>query len=1121
MHTLTQLNKKIKLVTILLFIICTSLIAQTENLKSGAFIINMSATNPNTKANGLKPYGLIYDLIRNYNVPIKWIINQSKSKDGIDFIYNGTSFSGGTFIIPAEYRNTTTNVRINYWVTQGVIGTTTTNNLIVDVTYTITSFPRWTLDAKNGSIAEGFLINAGITNTAFPGAYNWKDPQLLDACDDFFVMPHADPTWATHSRLYSWNKDCLGAIWAGCHAVSVLENMKNPLDASQQTNFLSTTGLVPYGSHGNGLTPYNHSFPNDPIAQYLGKTDLAHTNGSEQVFLPSLNGAWRSTTKIITSDPTQNDIPSKSAGPAAIILYGRGMGANDRGFVMYEGGHDLDKGSDDDIAAQRAFFNFSFFQLSIKSPQVNVNGVASNFIINSGHSISGFTVSASSPLPGISYTYQWSSNCGGVFSDPTSTSTNFTAANNSITTEGAITCLVKDNCGRTTFKSFPIKIIGTNDPYDTTQMSNSAPSVGPIKGFTELIPGTTTTLSCQTQNGAWNSSKNNVASVNNNGLVTANSEGETEISYSVSNTHGTTKVKVTVTVSGHSTNSGFSGGLESKSLGNAFAERVFNNIKENKSAIIDYSKASGFIKNSLNRGLSVDGGNGMQLSNFLPSASLIGNDVKAYVTTPLDILTFTNAVDIFSVDYTSNGINKAVGFVTKTLSDVYTHTKPVCDRLKGAVLLNIDTIINNQIKLIRYYLQEPNGTKEYAISFSIGENAATNEFVLQSEWMTDTYLNQETLYNFQLWSPDKQVLNVMLTDILNKFSSIKPIIKIGSSKLPKANFTYLKRDLNNQLQLELEISNHSSTTNAFIEVFGKQNEQSNNNYISRIPVVLTAFGTTKTTLFLKDIAEAEIKLIVDGVKEDFVYTNDGTWNIYASPNSTVSKFAITNDVVQPIKSDLRLFRNIELKAVTSSYITVYRVLKGGAESVDLSNYNFLKFVANGKGKIRIRIIKQSISKYEEQYQYSVNLTGEEKEYVIPTNQFTSSSASSITLNDVTVISFTYEVDAPNTTINSFLENVRFSKNALETNNNLLVTVFPNPATEKVNCIFNSEKAGEMLVNFVELGTGKLAFVQKLNSYVGQNEISIQIPQSIKSGMYVIKIYADNQQYASKIISVIK
>src|SRR5437762_2030412 len=121
-----------------------NLFAQSETFTAGSFIINMGATNPNTIANGLKPYGLMYDLIRNYNVPIKWVINQTKVKDGIDFTYNGVQYKGGTFIIPAEYRSAAVNSRITYWTGLGVAGTTTTGAVTLDVSVTIVSCPKWT-----------------------------------------------------------------------------------------------------------------------------------------------------------------------------------------------------------------------------------------------------------------------------------------------------------------------------------------------------------------------------------------------------------------------------------------------------------------------------------------------------------------------------------------------------------------------------------------------------------------------------------------------------------------------------------------------------------------------------------------------------------------------------------------------------------------------------------------------------------------------------------------------------------------------------------------------------------------------------------------------------------------
>lgn len=48
------------------------------NFDQGACIIDMSVV-PQTKNNALRPYGLVYDLVTNHNIPVYWIINPNKS----------------------------------------------------------------------------------------------------------------------------------------------------------------------------------------------------------------------------------------------------------------------------------------------------------------------------------------------------------------------------------------------------------------------------------------------------------------------------------------------------------------------------------------------------------------------------------------------------------------------------------------------------------------------------------------------------------------------------------------------------------------------------------------------------------------------------------------------------------------------------------------------------------------------------------------------------------------------------------------------------------------------------------------------------------------------------------
>ena len=289
-HLNAMINNSLFVALLLLFISMSNFcLAQTETFDAGAYIVNMGIT-PQTEKNALKPYGMIYDLIKNHKVMVKWCINPSKSKDGTDFSHNGVNYKGGPFIIPAEYRSSAVNARINYWKSLGVVGATTVSSITVpiDPLYgTLRNVPRWTLDKKNGKLAVEYFMNAGIPQDAYGGnnGAGWKNPSELDCCDDLFVLPHAEPSWAVHQRLYSWNLECKGGLWDGCTSGSAIENMVNPSDRNQQTNFLTvkdpafkgssgiyanSNTLMLWGTHKDGTPPYTHRWS----AHQRGRTDI-------------------------------------------------------------------------------------------------------------------------------------------------------------------------------------------------------------------------------------------------------------------------------------------------------------------------------------------------------------------------------------------------------------------------------------------------------------------------------------------------------------------------------------------------------------------------------------------------------------------------------------------------------------------------------------------------------------------------------------------------------------------------------------------------------------------------------------------------------------------------------
>lgn len=347
----------------------------------GAYVINMGS-KPQTAENSLQAYGLLYNLLRNEKIEVKWIINPRKEKDGVDFTYKDNDFKGSAFIIPVSYITEDIKNLIAAWEEKGIVGIYLEEAIRVPVFTSLSVAPRWTLDRENGYIAVPFFKAAAIPEVAYGGnsSKNWKSPEDLGVCDDIFVMPHADPAFSTHKNLYNWNSKYKGAIWAGCHAVSILENLTGNIKLKEsdstefvQLNFLSSgfpgaqsAGLIPYKKHRHGTPPYLNLLPADPVAQYIGSPDAAHLNGSERIFFPKKINRWRRETKKIVIDEDAPDIPEIAEDTAVVAAYGPAFGNPENGLVMYQAGHSIYGKGPSNIAALRAFFNWSFYATEIK-----------------------------------------------------------------------------------------------------------------------------------------------------------------------------------------------------------------------------------------------------------------------------------------------------------------------------------------------------------------------------------------------------------------------------------------------------------------------------------------------------------------------------------------------------------------------------------------------------------------------------------------------------------------------------------------------------------------------------------------------------------------------------------
>lgn len=351
----------------------------------------------------------------------------------------------------------------------------------------ISSVPRVVLDKQNGDIAKKYLVKAGILrneNASDDRVYKEKaTPADLDSsCDDIYVMPHAEPTTATHSPLASFNKGG-GYIWAGCHAVSYLEsNTKGKGVDDGSMFFLSTNGLLIGDKHkkASGVSGAYRvtGAASDPIMQFVGNTFAAHANGAEEIYMPAPGSAWRATTRVLETDPNQRQVlAGMSPGPAVFMAVGPGYGDYGNGMVMYEAGHEFKKNTDADRNAIRAFLNFLILSGVEKSLDVKA-AIPSD--ATAGSTVQASVTVTKGTLP---YTYQWQSDCNASFSDPTGSATSITFPN-----EGPchVKVTVKDQCGRTTFDT---RLVDVKTRKGTVSWRKTDTENNPLAGSSWTLTG--------------------------------------------------------------------------------------------------------------------------------------------------------------------------------------------------------------------------------------------------------------------------------------------------------------------------------------------------------------------------------------------------------------------------------------------------------------------------------------------------------------------------------------------------------------------------------------------------------------------------------------------------------
>jgi len=585
----------------------------------------------------------------------------------------------------------------------------------------------------------------------------------------------------------------------------------------------------------------------------------------------------------------------------------------------------------------------------------------------------------------------------------------------------------------------------------------------------------------------------------------------------------TVMITVTTTDCSIGVGSGGAGGIESYSLGNIIAKRTFEQTHQGSFADPNYEKMKVWNPKAEKQisSNSTSSSNGiLKLADLVPK-SFNNTKLLPFITTPIDLLKFTNAKEILAVDYVETQIPRAVSFATRTTGEVYNHTKPICDRLKGAQLLKVSLATVDGIELLTYTIRNADRKTEYAVSFTAGQTAGKNSMRIQSNWFSRDILNDDNMYNFQLWAETPELLNEMIGKVFVNLKKSAKIEGVSIISMPDAYIKSGKRDGGNLL---LTIVNNTNQTTGYFDYAGNNNEQASA-VNKKIPFNMQANAETSITIPVGDALEANISMFIGtNSLEDLVYLADGTWGVDFKQNNTrIGKFNVYNDPNRQFKNEFPLLRNVELNAVTNDFVTVYKSLSGGGADKNLSAFNAIKFTGAANSSLRIVLVKKSVTNWTEQYNYILPISATEKEYIIPLSAFTSSAYSTtIKPTDLVQIVFSYEVGRPNATLNASIKNASFIKAEFpeaEDPTMKVVSVFPNPANGMFKVSFKSAVEIPMTMRITDISTGKPIFNKSFISIKGENLIDVDLTNRlINKQIGIINIEGGGTNYLpSKIV----
>ena len=558
------------------------------------------------------------------------------------------------------------------------------------------------------------------------------------------------------------------------------------------------------------------------------------------------------------------------------------------------------------------------------------------------------------------------------------------------------------------------------------------------------------------------------------------------------------------------------GGFESNGdLAQKIGKRDFRKVRYTG---IDYNNVAQLTQLRKNEtyGNNLDFRN-LEVSNFMPIDAIEAS--TTYLATPTDLIELTNAVDAMGLDvYRGPGRIGAV-LATTTEEVVYEHSKPICDRVKGNVLLDIFTekLDGGNDFIVAKYGTLTGGT-DYACSISA--RLKPNGMVdIENHWNIKDYPTGGTYFNFQVWATSIDRLSALVNEIILLFEMQAGVENIHNSAVPQL---FVKSQEYGNGFVTMEIVNRAGATK--LEFVGT-NSRSETEDLVDFTWEVNLSGAEEETIQVPTDGIYNIggDLTYEGGQNfDAIYAADGVWGLSFQPGGA-EKESFDIQAVAPIDNfnGKQIERNVKLRANVKDYITIYRSISPAFKAYDLNEFNTLSFEVEGAGEVEVKMVKESIDSWENQPTASIRIDGRCKQVYLNVDDFFTDYEDT-DWSDVQMVAFTFRGDgASMKAVEIDLSNVAFQNMTeypdCDDFNREAIKVFPNPMKEELNFFFPASSNftyNMMIVNQV----GQV--VMESNNQVATGNYINYTNNNLPGGMYFYYIQIkDGPFYSGKVIVI--